>query len=44
MEYYEAIGDHRYIYFQRKMNTLMMNPIVLDTMEKDQEKKEKDKN
>lgn len=34
MEYFEAIGDPRFIYFQRKMNNLMMNPYAVESMQK----------
>jgi hypothetical protein len=34
MEYYEAIGDTRFVYFKRKMDNLLINPNVLDSMQK----------
>lgn len=32
--YYESIGDLKYAYFGKKINSLMMKPIVMDSMSK----------
>lgn len=32
VEYYESIGDQRFIYFNKKMSSLMMKPNVIDSM------------
>ncbi|KAL4492938.1 hypothetical protein ABPG72_020717 [Tetrahymena utriculariae] len=35
VEYYESIGDQRFIYFNKKMSSLMMKPNVIDAMSRD---------
>ncbi|KAL4433350.1 hypothetical protein ABPG74_017454 [Tetrahymena malaccensis] len=37
VEYYESIGDQRFIYFNKKMSSLMMKPNVIDAMARDGE-------
>jgi len=34
MEYYESLGDRRYLYFHKKMNQIMMMPKVIESMNK----------
>ncbi|EAS04442.1 hypothetical protein TTHERM_00616170 (macronuclear) [Tetrahymena thermophila SB210] len=38
VEYYESIGDQRFIYFNKKMSSLMMKPNVIDAMSRDGDK------
>jgi len=34
LEYYESMCSYKYLYFQKKMNGLMMSPEVIQTMDK----------
>ncbi|CAD8104988.1 unnamed protein product [Paramecium sonneborni] len=47
VEYYESIKDRRHLYFQRKLNALMLKPTFINTTtkyEESQKPKEKDEN
>jgi len=34
LEYYESMRSYKYLYFQKKMNGLMMSPEVIQTMDR----------